>query len=75
MASNTLCHVPLSALSADSRIYHLKFKNKGKPSSDRKKGKRKKEDGSFGSIAPITDYFEKKILMKHSSIEGESNPK
>ena len=24
MASNTLCHVPLSALSADSRIYHLK---------------------------------------------------
>ena len=52
-----------------------KDKNKGKPSSDRKQGKRKKEDGSFGSIAPITDYFERKTLMKHASIEGESNPK
>ena len=51
-----------------------KDKNKGKPSSDRKQGKRKNEDGSFGSIAPITDYFERKTLMKHASIEGESNP-
>ena len=50
-------------------------KNTEKTSSNRKKGRKKKEEGSFGSIAPITNYFERKILMKHVNIEGESNPK